>query len=70
MDNELYREQAQRARDLAEKADPSTRKRLLALAKKYVAKADASSKPTPLIEPPLPLPTAVPIPRPGQSGEA
>jgi hypothetical protein len=39
MDSEFYRQQALRARDLAEKADQFTRKRLLALAEKYDAKA-------------------------------
>ena len=38
---EFYRGFAQRARDLAEKADPFTRRRLLELANRY----DAQSKP-------------------------
>lgn len=38
---EFYNGFAQRARDLAEKADPFTRRRLLDLAKRY----DAKSKP-------------------------
>lgn len=38
---EFYRGFAQRARDLAERADPFTRKRLLELARRY----DARSKP-------------------------
>lgn len=38
---EFYRGFAQRARDLAERADPFTRKRLLELAQRY----DARSKP-------------------------
>lgn len=38
---EFYRGFAQRARDLAERADPFTRKRLLELASRY----DARSKP-------------------------
>jgi hypothetical protein len=33
MDREFYRQQAQRIRNLAEKADPFTRQRLLDLAK-------------------------------------
>ncbi|TYO67408.1 hypothetical protein FXV83_05355 [Bradyrhizobium hipponense] len=41
MEQEFYRGFAQRARDLAEKADPFTRRRLLDLAKRY----DAQSKP-------------------------
>ena len=42
MDIEFFRQQALLARDLAEKADPFTRKRLLALAKGYDAKAGAA----------------------------
>lgn len=38
---EFYKGFAQRARDLAERADPFTRKRLLELARRY----DARSKP-------------------------
>jgi hypothetical protein len=38
---EFYRGFAQRARDLAERADPFTKRRLLDLAKRY----DAQSKP-------------------------
>lgn len=47
---EFYRGFAQRARDLAEKADPFTRRRLLDLAKRYDAKSKplGSARPSPL----------------------
>ncbi len=48
---EIYSGFAQRARDLAEKADPFTRRRLLDLAKKY----DAKCRPSAIARP---LPTA------------
>ena len=38
MDDDFYKQHAQRVRDLADKADPFTRKRLLDLADKYDAK--------------------------------
>ena len=44
MDSDFCREQALRARDLAEKADQFTRKRLLALADRYDAKASGPSR--------------------------
>lgn len=44
MTSEFYLEEALRARDLAEKADEFTRKRLLALAEKYEAKSNDLSK--------------------------
>jgi hypothetical protein len=46
---EFYRGFAQRARDLAEKADPFTRRRLLDLAKRYDAKIKpgGSARPVP-----------------------
>lgn len=37
---EFYRGFAQRARDLAERADPFTRKRLLELARRYDARSE------------------------------
>ncbi|SCB54135.1 hypothetical protein GA0061098_102391 [Bradyrhizobium shewense] len=40
---EFYRGFAQRARDLAENADPFTRRRLLDLAKRYDLKINGSS---------------------------
>jgi len=54
---EFYRSFAQRARDLAEKADPFTRVRLLELAKSYDAKSrpsgNARPRPNERIIPPL-----------------
>ena len=40
---EFYRGFAQRARDLAEKADPFTKRRLLDLAKRYDLKSSGSN---------------------------
>jgi hypothetical protein len=45
---EFYGSFAQRARELAEKADPFTRRRLLGLAKKYDAKSRPSGSARPL----------------------
>ncbi|MFQ3451767.1 hypothetical protein PMN64_00360 [Bradyrhizobium sp. UFLA01-814] len=70
MDHVFFREQALRVRDLAEKADPCTRKRLLDLADKYDAKAGGPSKASRLIDRPLPLPKSNAAPSYGQSGEA
>jgi hypothetical protein len=58
MDQEFYRQQAQRVRDLAERADPFTRKRLQDLADSYDAKGGGSSRASRAIERPLPLPRA------------
>jgi hypothetical protein len=55
MTEELYKQQAQRARDLAEVADPFIKKRLLALAEKYEARF---SKPKPSVGLPPPAPRA------------
>lgn len=56
---EFYSGYAQRARDLAEKADPFTRRRLLDLAKRYDAKSkpggSARPLPPPRITPPATL---------------
>ncbi|MDA9463167.1 hypothetical protein [Bradyrhizobium sp. CCBAU 53415] len=55
---EFYRGFAQRARDLAEKADPFTRRRLLDLAKRYDLKINGSSYariPPPRATPPTAL---------------
>lgn len=67
MDQEFFKQQALRARDLAAKADPFTRKRLLDLAD---AKAGGPSRASRIIEPPVPLPRDWPISTRGQSGEA
>lgn len=66
MDQEFFKQRALRVRDLAEKADPFTRKRLLDLAGKYDAKAGGSSRASRIIEPPVPLLREWPR---GQSGE-
>ncbi|KRR29878.1 hypothetical protein [Bradyrhizobium retamae] len=57
---EFYSGFAQRARDLAEKADPFTKRRLLELAQRYDAKSRPGSGhgrplPPPRIAPPAPL---------------
>jgi hypothetical protein len=56
---EFYSGFAQQARDLAEKADPRTRRRLLDLAKRYDAKSkpggNARSPPPPRTTPPATL---------------
>ncbi len=70
MDEEIFKQQALRARELAEKADPFTRKRLLDLADKYEAKAAGISKASRLIENPLPLANPNAVRRYGKSGEA
>lgn len=55
MDQEFYRQQARRARDLAERADPFTRKRLLDPADSYDVKGSGPSRASRAIERPLPL---------------
>lgn len=64
MDQEFCRQQAQRVRDLAERADPFTRKRLLDLADRYDVEGGGPSRASRAIERPLPLPAY------GRSGEA
>lgn len=54
MDREFYRQQAQRVRDLAEKGDPFTRRRLLDLASRYDVRAGSPSTASRMIERPLP----------------
>lgn len=68
MDQEFYRQQAERVRDLAERADPFTRKRLLDLADSYDARGGGPSRASRAIERPLSIPRAVPGH--GRSGEA
>jgi len=70
MDSEFYRQQALRARDLAEKADQFTRKRLLALAESYDAKAGGPPKASRITERPVPLPHERIVSGHGQPGEA
>lgn len=60
MDVEFDRTFAQRARDLADKADPFTRKRLLVLAEKYDAKLGKPSPASRNVQRTLPLPRTVP----------
>jgi len=66
MDRNFYSGFAQRARDLADKADPFTRKRLLDLAAGCDAKAGQPSTASRSIERPVPW-TAVPVSRRGEA---
>jgi hypothetical protein len=54
MDEDFCREQVQRIRVLAERADPFTRRRLLALVGRYDAMARGPSRPPRIAERPLP----------------
>jgi hypothetical protein len=56
MDDDFYKQYAQRVRDLADKADPFTRKRLLDLADKYDAKTGKPRRASRMIERPIPVP--------------
>lgn len=56
MDDGFYKQHAQRVRDLADKTDPFTRKRLLDLADKYDAKTGKPSRVSRTIERPIPVP--------------
>jgi hypothetical protein len=60
MNDDFYKEQAQRARDLAAMADPFTRKRLLDLAERYDLRGGNPSRASRLIERPLPIQRADP----------
>ncbi|MCK1471172.1 hypothetical protein ACVWZV_009655 [Bradyrhizobium sp. GM5.1] len=59
MEQEFYRGLAQRVRDIAEQADPFTRRRLLDLAKRYDAKGSPTARsgvtelPVPRTTPPI-----------------
>jgi hypothetical protein len=57
MNEDFYRQQAQRVRDLADKADPFTKKRLLDLADNYDRKAGKPPRASRRIERPTPLRT-------------
>jgi hypothetical protein len=70
MDQEFYRQQALRVRDLAENADPFTRKRLLALADRYDMQAGGRSRASRIVERPVPLALKRPVSIHGRSGEA
>jgi len=69
MNSKFYKQQAQRVRDLASRADPFTRKRLLDLAEKYDAQAGGPTRASRMIERPLPLPRTNPVSASGTSGE-
>jgi hypothetical protein len=56
MDDDFCKQHAQRVRDLADKADPFTRKRLLDMAHKYDAKTGKPSGASRMIERPIPVP--------------
>lgn len=70
MDEDFCREQVQRIRALADRADPFTRRRLLALVGRYDAKAGDPSRPPRIAERPLPSRTALPASIFAGSGEA
>ena len=70
MDQEFYRQQAQRARDLAERADPFTRKRLLDLADGYDVKGGGPSRASRAIERPVSVSSVWPVSAAAQSSEA
>jgi hypothetical protein len=52
MNEEFLRERARAVRSLAERADPFTKKRLLALADSYEKQVSPPSRRTPLPKPP------------------
>jgi hypothetical protein len=68
MDEDFCREQAQRIRGLAERADPFTRRRLLALVGRYDAQAGGPSRSPRIAE--LPVRTAPPASTFSGPGEA
>ncbi|MCK1718297.1 hypothetical protein [Bradyrhizobium sp. 141] len=70
MDEDFCREQVQRIRALAERADPFTRRRLLALVGRYDAKPSGPSRPSRVAERPLPARTTPPASILSGSGEA
>lgn len=57
MDEDFYREQVERIRTLAERADPFTRRRLLALVGQYDANLGGPSRASKISELPLTVPT-------------
>jgi hypothetical protein len=54
MEQEFYRGLAQRVRDIAERVDPFTKRRLLRLAERYAIKC-IRPEPAPTTERPLPM---------------
>ncbi len=61
MESELFRQQALRARHLAEKADPFIRKRLLDLADRYDARAGGPSRASRAIGRPVSVSSGWPV---------
>lgn len=70
MDEDFCREQVQRIRALAERADPFTKHRLLALVGRYDAKPGGASRPSRVAERPLPVRSTPPAANFSGSGEA
>ncbi|MCK1667725.1 hypothetical protein [Bradyrhizobium sp. 153] len=70
MDEDFCREQVQRIRALAERANPFTRRRLLALVGRYDVKAGGPSRPSRVAERPLPVRSTPPAAIIAGSGEA
>jgi len=70
MDEDFCGEQVQRNRILAERADPSTRRRLLALVGRYDAKRSVQSRPSKIAQRPLPARTTPPASIFSGAGEA
>ncbi|MHC4047527.1 hypothetical protein [Bradyrhizobium sp. 23AC] len=60
MEQEFYRGLAQRVRDIADKADPFTRRRLMKLAERYDAKGGVAVRLPQRAERPLPIPRTTP----------
>lgn len=60
MEQEFYQGLAQRVRDLADKADPFTRRRLLNLAEGYDAKGGSAARVPRPAGRPLPVPRTTP----------
>jgi hypothetical protein len=70
LDSKFFKQQALRARDLAKKADPFTRKRLLDRADRYDAEAGGPSRTSRRIGRPVSFPGGWPVSTGAQSGEA
>lgn len=69
MEIEFYRGLAQRVRDIAERADPFTKRRLTKLAERYEAKGCPEVPVSTRVDRPLPIPRAPLhlVPRPGEA---
>jgi hypothetical protein len=59
MNDDYFKEQAARVRAIADRADPFTKKRLLALAERYDMQAGKPSRATRSLNRPIPLPSSV-----------